>query len=163
MTMLELQLLRLFSLSHLKAHGLRAVLTIVGVALGAPESSPRPAWPWGAAMVVRPQRTSFPRTGRHGNEMRHAELRLPVHPPTGGRNHRVPPHRGGGTRRLRVNPVRHVAPAAGGPAERQLMTAVLVDAIAALRKYRHPGDSLARIDACVSAPRTRRVGMTKTA
>src|SRR6185369_2692523 len=77
--------------------------------------------------------------------MRHARLRLSVPPPTGGRHGRVPPSSAGdGTRRLQVCPVDVRPPPRAVQPERQLMAAVLVDAVATWRRYRRGCDRRAR-------------------
>ena len=77
--------------------------------------------------------------------MRHARLRLSVPPPTGSRSCRVPPPSAGdGTRRLPIVPIDpRLAPRIVQP-ERQLMAAVLVDAVATWRRYRRARDARAR-------------------
>ena len=77
--------------------------------------------------------------------MRHAQLRLAVPPPTGSRPDRVPPPSAdGGTRRLRVCPTDLRPPPYVFQPERQLMAAVLVDAVATWRRYRRGQDARAR-------------------
>jgi len=84
--------------------------------------------------------------------MRHARLRLAVPPPAVGRPDRVPPpSAGGGARRLPVVPIDLRPPPRVIQPERQLMAAVLVDAVATWRRYRRAreGPARARFDEVV--------------
>ena len=78
--------------------------------------------------------------------MRHARLRLAAPPPAARRPSRVPPpsSAGGGIRRLPVVPIDVRPPPRVIQPERQLMAAVLVDAVATLRRYRRARDGPAR-------------------
>lgn len=76
--------------------------------------------------------------------MRHARLRLSVPPPTGGSHDRVPPSAGGATRRLQLCPIDLRPPLHVVQPERQLMAAVLVDAVATWRRYCRGRDGRAR-------------------
>ena len=85
--------------------------------------------------------------------MRHARLRLAVPPPAVSRSDRVPPpSAGGGTRRLPVVPIDLRPPPRVVQPERQLMAAVLVDAVATWRRYRRArdGQERARLDEVVA-------------
>jgi hypothetical protein len=77
--------------------------------------------------------------------MRHARLRHAVTPPTAGRHDRLPPSSvGGGSRRLQLTPIDLRPPPHVMQPERQLMAAVLVDAVATWRRYRRAREPLAR-------------------
>jgi len=76
--------------------------------------------------------------------MRHARLRLAAPPPAAGRPDRVPPPSAGGTRRLPIVPIDLRPPPRVVQPERQLMAAVLVDAVSTWRRYRMARDARAR-------------------
>ena len=76
--------------------------------------------------------------------MRHARLRLAVPPLPGSRGEWVPPGVTGGTRRVQLCPVDLRPPPQVTQPERQLMAAVLVDAVATWRRNCHPRDPRAK-------------------
>ena len=76
--------------------------------------------------------------------MRHARLRLAVAPLPGSRGQWVPPGATGGTRRVQLCPVDLRPPPRVTQPERQLMAAVLVDAVATWRRNCPPRDAQAR-------------------
>ena len=84
--------------------------------------------------------------------MRHARLVLTAPPPAAGRPGRVPPVIAGGTRRLPVVPIELRPPPRVIQPERQLMAAVLVDAVATWHRYRkaRDGPARARLDEVVA-------------
>ena len=76
--------------------------------------------------------------------MRHARLRLAGSPLPGSRGDWVPPASTGGTRRVQLSPVDLRPPPQVVQPERQLMAAVLVDAVATWRRNCRPRDPLAK-------------------
>src|SRR5262245_32276282 len=76
--------------------------------------------------------------------MRHARLRLAESPLPGSRSGWVPPGPAGGTRRVQLCPVDVRPPAQVVQPERQLMAAVLVDAVATWRRNSRPRDKQAK-------------------
>lgn len=95
------------------------------------------------AASVHSRRTAFAPASRLV-DMRHARLRLSVPPPTGSRPDRVPPDGCGGTRRLELCPIDLRPPPRVIQPERQLMAAVLVDAVATWRRHRRAHDDRGR-------------------
>lgn len=75
--------------------------------------------------------------------MRHARLRLAVSPLPGSRGDSVPSAAAGGTRRVQLCPVDLRPPPQVLQPERQLMAAVLVDAVATWRRDCRPRNALA--------------------
>lgn len=76
--------------------------------------------------------------------MRHARLRLAVTPLAESRGDWVPPGSAGGTRRVQLSPVDVRPPPRVVQPERQLMAAVLVDAVATWRRNSRLPDALAK-------------------
>jgi len=76
--------------------------------------------------------------------MRHARLRLAGTPLPGCRGDWVPPVSTGGTRRVQLSPVDLRPPPRVVQPERQLMAAVLVDAVATWRRNCRPRDLQAK-------------------